>query len=213
MYKWIAALWGTAALITLPACTRTDGGHPAGSAATYSMLDDQGSQLRRDFNRSKGSVRLLFVVDPVCPGCLRGMDDMNEDLLAATDDPRLQTFVVHLPVIGATEGDVAPSMKLLQNPHVKHYWNASGAFGRQLGKSVGLMRGDELVYAWDVWLLYGPEATWGPDGPPRPRLLMHQLWALQDSEEFPFLDSEVFAGEVHRLLAELPPTPTASTAE
>lgn len=61
---------------------------------------------------------MLFVVDPTCGGCLRGMDDLNKDLLATTDDPRLRTFVVHVPVIGATEKDVTPAMKLLQNAGV-----------------------------------------------------------------------------------------------
>ena len=175
-----------------------------GSAAPYTELDDQGTRLREDFNRSKGSVRLLFVVDPVCGGCLRGMDDMNDDLLGKTADPRLQTFVVCVPVIGATSADIAPSMKLLQNPNVKHYWNASGAFGRELAKAVGLKRGDELVYAWDVWLIYGPETVWEGTSPPQPRRLMHQLRGLQGNAKFPRLDSEVFAREVNQLLDALP---------
>ncbi len=199
--------------VLLAGCTGADSSSAAAPATPYTELDDQSSQLREEFNRSKGLVRLLFVVDPACGGCLRGMDDVNKDLLATTDDPRLRTFVVHVPVIGATENDVAPSMKLLQNPNVKHYWNASGAFGHELAKAVGLKRGEELVYAWDVWLIYGPEATWEGTSPPRPRRLMHQLRALQGSKEFPQLDSDTFAREVHQLLAQLPPatsTPSPS---
>jgi hypothetical protein len=60
------------------------------------------------------------------------------------------------------------------------------------------------VYAWDVWLIYGPEATWDGALPPRPQRLMHQLRALQGSTEFPHLDSDVFAQEVHQLLAQIP---------
>lgn len=63
------------------------------------------------------------------------------------------------------------------------------------------------MYAWDVWLIYGPEAKWEGTDPPRPRLLMHQLGALRDSTIFPHLDSHVFAQQVHTLLAELPTTP------
>lgn len=198
----IGALMFAGALLT--GCAPADGGSAPAGAPTYTQLDDQSSQLRADFNRSKGLVRLLFVVDPACGTCLRGMDDVNEDLLAETHDPRLQTFVVHVPVIGATKTDVTPSMKLLQNPNVRHYWNESGAFGRELAKSVGLKRGDELVYAWDVWLIYGPEAKWEGTSPPRPRLLMHQLRAMQGSTEFPYLDSAAFAQEAQQLLLELP---------
>lgn len=181
-----------------------------GPSPAYTVLDDAASQLRDDFNRAKGSVRVLFVVDPVCPGCLRGLDDMNKSLLAKTKDPRLQTFVVHVPVLkpAATAKDVPPAADLLHNDHVHHYWNPSGSFGRTLSEAVGLKRGDESVYAWDVWLIYGPEANWDGASPPRPRRLVHQLRALQGSE-FPHLDAKAFAREVQQLLAQLPPATAA----
>ncbi|MGH7947142.1 MAG: hypothetical protein ACREF9_19370 [Opitutaceae bacterium] len=168
--------------------------------AGYAILDEGASQLRADFNKAKGSVRILFVVDPICPGCLRGLDDVNRDLLAETDDPRLQTFVVHVPVLGAEAKDIAPAAKLLRNSRIHHYWNPSGAFGRQLAEAVEFKRGDELVYAWDVWLIYGPEAAWDEALPPKPQRLMHQLRAFAGSTVFPRLDSEGFAREVRQLL-------------
>jgi len=47
----------------------------------------------------------------------------------------------------------------------RHYWNPSGAFGRALSEGVGLKSDDKSVYAWDVWLVYGPEVTWGRHKP------------------------------------------------
>jgi hypothetical protein len=167
----------------------------------YVVLDDQFSQLRDDFNRAKGSVRLLFVVDPICPGCLRGLDDMNQDLLSQTKDERLKTFVVHVPVIGAKAKDVMPGAQLLQNPYVRNYWNESGEFGRALAKAVQLKNDKEAVYAWDVWLLYGPDAEWVGTSPPQPKLLMHQLWKLEGTR-FPKLDSKAFAREARTLVAK-----------
>jgi hypothetical protein len=175
------------------------------AASDYVVLRDDFSQLRDDFNRAKGSVRLLFVVDPICPGCLRGMDDMNKNLLSRTKDERLRTFVVHVPVIGAKAKNVAPAARLLENRHVLHYWNASGEFGRALAQAVQLRNDKELVYAWDVWLVYGPEVEW-TDTIPQPELLMHQLWKLEGTL-FPKLDSAVFAREAHNRLRAL----TAST--
>lgn len=136
---------------------------------------------------------------------------MNKALLSNTQDPRLQTFVVHVPVLhpAAKAKDVPPAAELLHNAYVHHYWNPSGSFGRDLSEPVGLKRGDEPVYAWDVWLIYGPEAIWNGASPPKPRRLMHQLRALEGSPEFPRLDSKAFAREVHQLLAQLPPA-TAS---
>lgn len=99
--------------------------------------------------------------------------------------------------------------QLLQNPNVQNYWNPSGAFGRLLSQAVALKNGDKHVNAWDVWLLYGPDAKWVGSDPPRPRLLMHQLSALHGNKEFPHLDSRAFAQEVHAL-ARLPPSPAAA---
>lgn len=176
------------------------------ASPAHTDLNDDFSQLRDDFNRAKGSVRLLFVVDPICPACLRGMDDMNRDLLSRTQDDRLRTFVVHLDALGGQAKDIAPAARLLENPHVRNYWNASGDFGYALSKAVQLKpdKDNELVYAWDVWLLYGPDAEWvQPNNPPRPQLLMHQLWKL-DGSKFPGLDSKVFAGQTQALLAKVP---------
>ncbi|MFZ0007634.1 MAG: hypothetical protein WAK94_05295 [Steroidobacteraceae bacterium] len=206
------ALTAAGLLVAGVGCTQSQGSSRA--SIPYTVLDDQASQLRADFNGHVGSVRLLFVVDPICPGCLLGLDEMNRDLLAGTADSRLQTFVVHEPVLGVDrdapvlrpggEKDVPKAAQLLQNPNVHHYWNPSGAFGRLLSQAVGLKNGKEQVYAWDVWLLYGPEAKWVGNDPPRPRLLMHQLSELRGSTEFPHLDSHVFAQQVQTLLAQLP---------
>lgn len=178
----------------------------AHAVTKYTVLDEAATQLRADFNRSKGAVRLLFVVDPTCPGCLRGLDDMNKALLANTHDARLQTFVVHVPVLtpAPKEKDVPPAAELLHNANVHHYWNPSGAFGRALSEGANLKSEGKPVYAWDVWLVYGPDATWDGTNPPRPRQLMHQLRALQGSKEFPRLDSKAFAQQVHQLLTQLP---------
>jgi hypothetical protein len=195
-------------------CAPADSGGAAAAAAMYTVLDEQGTQLRDDFNRHAGSVRLLFVVDPVCGGCLRGLDDVNRDLLATTSDERLETFVVHVPIIGGKAKNVEPASALLHNERVHHYWNPSGAFGRELAEAVGMKGGDRLVYAWDVWLIYGPEARWDRASPPRPARLMHQLNGLEDHPEFPPLDSKALGQEVRALLTQLPPSsPTPSAAE
>lgn len=185
-------------------CGHADSGKAAASTTpTYTLIDDAGSSLRRDFNQAKGTVRLLFVVDPVCPTCLRGLADLDDALLAGTQDPRLQIFVVHEPVIGGTADKIRGAASLLHNPHVHHYWNAGGGFGRLLGEEVGLKRDNQPVYAWDVWMIFGPDAEWGDAGPSQPLRLMYQLPPVQNPA-FSFLDSKAFAQEVRTLLAGLP---------
>ncbi len=200
----IAARIGIAALLAAGTCANA--ADPPATTA-YATLDEAGAPLREDFNRASGSVRLLFVVDPVCASCLRGLDDLNRELLAATDDPRLQTFVVHVPVIGGDAKGIPEAARRLQNPNVHHYWNPSGSFGRQLAKAAGLKRGGAPLYAWDVWLIYGPDAKWDGEIPPRPQRLMHQLTQLNDSAEFLRLDAAAFAREARELLVRIPAAP------
>lgn len=189
-------------VVLIAGCEAQAGGSPA---ANFTVLDGSASQLREDFNRARGSVRLMFVVDPTCPGCLSGLDEMNKALLAVTRDARLQTFVVYVPVLhpSPTARDVPRAAALLHNPQVHNYWNPSGDFGRTLAEAAGLKHDGKPVYAWDVYLIYGPEAGWAGAAPPKPLLLMHQLWALEHSS-FPHLDSKAYAREVHQLLTSLP---------
>jgi hypothetical protein len=178
--------------------------NPAAAAPPVVMLDAQASQLRADFNGAKGSVRLLFIVDPACSVCLRGLDDVNTALLAKVDDPRLETFVVHTSVIGAQQEHVAPAAALLPDDHVRHYWDASGNVGRAVSDSLQLRRGTDIVYAWDVWMIYDHEAVMDDAGVPVPALFMHQLPKLRDQADKPFLDAEAFATKAQTLLAALP---------
>jgi len=56
--------------------------------------------------------------------------------------------------------------------------------------------------AWDVYLLYGPEARWVGDVPPKPVYWMHQLGSPTGSSiPGPFLDTSAFAAHANALLA------------
>lgn len=174
------------------------------AATSVVVLDDQATQLRADFNAARGSVRLLLIIDPACSVCLRGLDDVNATLLAKVNDPRLQTFVVHTSVIGAEEKHVAPAAQLLTNARVRHYWDPSGNVGRAISESLLLRRDDDVVYAWDVWMIYDHAALMGDTGMPVPELFMHQLPKLRDQADKPFLDADMFASKAMSLLAALP---------
>lgn len=200
MHKFSLSLVSAIAILAAANVAQSD------ERAAYKVIDEGAAHLRADFNAAKGAIRALFVVDPICPGCLRGLDDMNKDLLSKTNDPQLQTFVIHVPRLNPppTEKDVPEAATLLRNDHVHHYWNPSGSFGRELADGLELKVDGEEVYAWDVWLVYGPDAVWDGELPPKPKYFMHQLWALGGTD-LPRFDSEVFAQRVHELLATAHP--------
>src|SRR5262249_33240227 len=72
------------------------------SQKPYVVLDESLGQLRADFNANAGKVRLLYIVGPTCGICLRGLSDLQEALYSKRgDDPRMITYVIHVPTLGA----------------------------------------------------------------------------------------------------------------
>ncbi|HEX3949877.1 MAG TPA: hypothetical protein VHW95_08510 [Steroidobacteraceae bacterium] len=167
-------------------------------------MNGEDQPLRDNFNRDQGFVRLLFVVDPICPECLRGLADMGDDVLAKLPkDARIKVYVVHDPVIGGADKDIPAAAELLHTTLARHYWDPSGDFGRQMSQALSLLHGTKPVYAWDVWMIYPPNAVWNLKDPPQPAFLMHQLPGL-DNAKFPPLDSNVFFAKVNDMLAANP---------
>jgi hypothetical protein len=160
----------------------------------YVVLDDDLSELITDFNADRGKVRLLFIIGPSCGICLRGMADLNDEFIAERQgDNRLSTFAVHVPTLGAEEKHVAPTIQLLDGPRIKHYWDSAGHIGIELQATL-----DIPYYAWDVWLIYGPDAQWEPGHrPPKPEFWQHQLRGMKVGE---LLDAEEFAMETLRIV-------------
>jgi len=194
----LISAWG------LSGCERPQAASNVPSPAQAVLLNGNDQPLREDFNRDQGFVRLLFVVDPICPECLRGLADMGDDVLAKLPkDARIKVYVVHDPVIGGANKDIPAAAELLHTTLARHYWDPRGDFGRQMSQALSLLHGTKPVYAWDVWMIYPPNAVWSLKDPPQPAFLMHQLPGL-DNAKFPPLDSKVFFAKVNDMLAANP---------
>ncbi len=135
------------------------------------IMNEDLEELRDDFNANAGRVRLVFLNGPTCGICLRGMADLNDEFLAASQsDDRLVTFVVHVPTMGAKEHHAVDSMPLLDGPRVHHYWEETGIIGQHYTEVM-----DVDMYVWDFWAIYGPDAAWDGTLPPAPDHYEHQL--------------------------------------
>jgi hypothetical protein len=172
--------------------------------ASYAILDGSDEPLRAAFNRDQGTVRLMFLVDPICPGCLRGLADMGSELLSKLPaGAPIKVYVVYEPVIGGRAKDIPAAAALLRYPTAALYWNPTGNFGRQMSRALNYWNGYRWVYAWDTWLIYPPDAAWNGQSPPRPAFLMHQLGGLPRTPQYPHLDARVFAAKVRAMMAPL----------
>jgi hypothetical protein len=61
--------------------------------------------------------------------------------------------------IPALAGDVSPGVAdLLVDKRATHYWDGQRRLGRAVARELGLGGG---AFAWDVFLVYGPDAKWG----------------------------------------------------
>lgn len=197
----------SAALATIVALGLTGCGQnhvPAGANIHYVALRADDQPLREDFNRDRDDVRLMFLVDPICPGCLRGLADMGDDLLSklGVGEP-VKVYVVFEPVIGGQAKDIPAAAALLQSSTAKLYWNPTGDFGRQMSHVLRYWNGHRWVYAWDTWLIYRPGAVWNGTAAPEPAFLMHQLGGLPHTAQFPHLDARVFAAKVRAMVTDL----------
>ncbi|MFQ5564376.1 MAG: hypothetical protein ACE5FO_12500 [Parvularculaceae bacterium] len=154
----------------------------------YVVLGDGLQKLKDDFNAKAGTVRLLFIVGPTCGICLRGMADLNDAFIADyQNDPRLNTFVVHVPTLGAEEKHVAPAAKLMAGPRIWHFWDPVGTTGRLYSRIF-----DTETYIWDFWFIYGPDAVWTNETPPAPDFWQHQLGGFPRNKR---LNKKTFAAE------------------
>jgi hypothetical protein len=168
----------------------------------YVVLDKSLAQLRADFNANVGKVRLLYIVGPTCGTCLRGLSDLERAIYAKkNDDPRLVTFVVHVPTLGAREKNVAPASRLISNAHTMNYWEETGIIGKLMQQAMGAD-----VYLWDFWTVYDPQVVWSD----KHRMPVPGFWQHQLSGRLPadrLLDASVFASQVEARLAQVPVSP------
>jgi len=196
-----------------PAGTGAQGEESAHSRSELVVLDQDLQQLKDDFNANQGKIRLLFISGPTCGICLRGMADLNDEFLAASqNDERLVTFVVHVPTLGAKQHHVGDSIPLLDGPRIHHYWEETGIIGQHFTEVM-----EVFMYVWDFWAIYGPEHKWDGVLPPVPDYYEHQLGStIGRSGGFPrerILNAERFAAETRKYTDQLDESQFASTGE
>lgn len=200
----ISVLFGTALLLGCrqePEAVAANEATGESPAPDYVVLDESLQRLKDDFNASKGKIRLLFIVGDACGICLRGMADLNDAFIArAQNDDRLLTFVLHVPALGTEERHVAAAIPLLDGPRVLHYWDGVGKSGIHFGDALET----NGVYAWDVWLAYGPQAEWTDTVPPPPEFWMHQLGPLWPELR---LDAKLFGEKTLALMSTIEAAP------
>lgn len=113
---------------------------------------------------------------------------MQKKVLDRESAPDLKVYMVWVPMFRWMERDVPTASREMPDRRVRHYWDGDSLLVKGYRATLGF---DED--AWDIFLIYGPEAKWDGEQPPSPRYWMHQLGsASRPRVEGPYLDADVF---------------------
>jgi hypothetical protein len=105
----------------------------------------------------------------------------------------VRVYSVWVPILASDDAaKVGKATTRSLDTRVAHYWDGDGALVKSYARVLAL--GERP--AWDVYLLYGPEAEWKTD-PPTPDSWMHQLRGVDESR---FLKGETLAAELAALV-------------
>jgi len=96
-------------------------------------------------------------------------------VLAKADDPAVRAYVVWVPMNRGLERDVANATKEIWDPRARHYWDGGG----QLIASYRGVLGGYTEPVWDTYVLYGKDAKWEGDAPPKPAFCSMKLSAIE----------------------------------
>lgn len=153
----------------------------------------EGARFKADFNADKGFVRVLVILAPSCVTCLNGAREMQEQVLAKVQDPRIKAYIVWTNAYGTDDPALAKQgAQFVHDKRARNYWDAKTEISLDFGRVVKVPRDAPLAY--DVYYLYRPGALYG-EAAPEPVDYWHQI--LEDKR---FFEPEAFR---KRLASEL----------
>jgi hypothetical protein len=124
-------------------------------------------------------------------------------LLDRQPDPRLTAFIVWVPKLGGQESNVEAATQFASDSRATHYWDASAGLVHAYDKVLGLNQD-----AWDVFMIFGPDARWDGPTPPVPDFWMHNLHLPPaGGENGSHINAAVFAAHADSLLHRPSTTP------
>lgn len=166
-WTYLAAALAAAAALTVVLVQLRD---IPGQTRPHQAIGAQAQDLREAFNADAGKVRIVALVSPTCGACLHGAADLQSHVFGRIDNGQLRGYIVWVPKLDGHERDVPEATHTVSDPRAAHYWDGDGYLVHAYDTTLGLG-----ADAWDVYLLYGPDARWDGPQPPAPLSWMHQL--------------------------------------
>ena len=162
-----------------------------GQTRPHRDVGTQAQAVRDAFNAAADTVRIVALVSPTCGDCLRGAADLQSQVFDTIASPKVRALIVWVPKLGARESNVAEATHTIPDPRATHYWDRDSYLVHAYNATLNL--GQD---AWDVYLLYGPNARWNTAQPPTPQSWTHQLVGV----DHPAFDAAALADQVRTQL-------------
>lgn len=158
---------------------------------SVTTLSDDAHELKDAFNAGKNAPRVMLIVSPLCPACRAGASVVEKESLSRIDSDKLKVYVVWIKRFPGDSAKAAEeATELVLDKRALHFWDGSGALGKQYGKVVQLPNAKK--FAWDVYFVFEPGTEWKAD-PPMPSYWMHQLGGRETGN---LLDGDRFREEI-----------------
>jgi hypothetical protein len=159
------------------------------------VLSPDGRELREQFNRDAGHVRLLVMLSPTCHKCLAQARLTERYLMEQVDDPQLRLYVVWGPMQkDETEEQAEKATLNLDDSRVLHYWTPDQELVRAFSRPLNL-----TSPAWSIFFFFPADAQWTDELPPF-SYYMHKNWNGKLPEDRDY-DGEKLAQKVREMLA------------
>lgn len=131
--------------------------------------EDGVDTLREVFNRHSNVPRLLVMLSPTCPYCLRGAAAITRHM--AADTMALHVLVIWEPVTPSDRKTLLPTTSVLSrmsDPRVEQWWDPGRALSKRMMRdlprdtlsSVAEFDSTGNGIAWDCVALFGPGKRW-----------------------------------------------------
>lgn len=134
--------------------------------------------------------------------CRWGFSNIVKTLKSVPDD-RVRAYIVWLPIFGGDfKGEARKLSNSFRDKRVNYFLDPESETGKQWERVLNT----ERLIAWDVYLLYGPDAKW-KDDPPIPDFWMHQLGGVTKA---PVFDQPKFTTKLKGMLDEMKTPPVTS---
>ena len=163
--KWIVA--AGIAVVLLAGLYLGDGGTtPEGQPALADLHLDA---FKAQFNEAAGSTRVILLISPSCPYCLRGAADFERVLQSHAKTP-LAVFAVWQPILPTDWGRPGTlALRRLSDTRVRQYWDADHRVAVALNSAGETNCCYEKGVPWDSMAVFEPGSPWG-DSLPKPVL-------------------------------------------